>query len=153
MLDLPKAFDKVDHEILYQKLSAMEVVSVEWFRSYLSDRTQMINVNNTSSDLQKITCGVPQGSILGPLLFLCYVNDMSMNISDECKLMLYADDSAILYSHTDPRVISETLGQELESCSKWLVDNKLTLHLGKTESIPFGSQRKLKKIKDLFCYM
>ena len=109
MLDLQKAFDTVDHEILCQKLSVMGVVSVEWFRSYLSDRTQMVNVNNTSSDFQKITCGVPQGSILGPLLFLCYVNDMSMSISGECKLMLYADDSAILYSHKDPRVISERL--------------------------------------------
>ena len=110
----------------------------------------MVNVNNTSSDFQKITCGVPQGSILGPLHFLCYVNDMSRSISGECKLMLYADDSAILYSHKDPRVISERLGQELESCSKWLVDNKLSLHLGKTESILFGSKRKLKKIKDFF---
>ena len=141
-------FDTVDHEILYQKLSVMGVVSVGWFHSYLSDRTQMVNVNNTSSDFQKITCGVPQGSIL----FLYYVNDMSMSISGECKLMLYTDDSAILYSHKDPRVISERLGQELESCSKWLVDNKLSLHLGKTESILFGSKRKLKKVKD-FCYM
>ena len=131
----------------------MGVVSVEWFRSYLSDRTQMVNVNNASSDFQKITSGVPQGGIPGPLLFLCYVNDMSMSISGECKLMLYADDSAILYSHKDPRVISERLGQELEPCSKWLVDNKLSLHLGKTESILFGSKRKLKKIKDFFCYM
>ena len=75
MLDLQKAFDTVDHEILCQKLNAMEVVSVEWFRSYLSDRTQTVNVNNTSSDFHKITRGVPQGSILGPLRFLCYVND------------------------------------------------------------------------------
>ena len=110
----------------------------------------MVNVNNTSSDFQKITCGVPKGCILGPLLFLCYVNDMSMSISGECKLMLYADDIAILYSHKDPRVISERLGQALESCSKWLVDNKLSLHLGKTESILFGSKRKLNKITYFF---
>ena len=98
----------------------------------------------------KITCGVPQGSILGPLLFLCYVNDMSMSISGECKLMLYADDSAILYSHKSHGWFPERLDQELESCSKWLVDNKLSLHLSKTESILFGSKRKLKKIKDFF---
>ena len=72
----------------------------------------------------------------------------SMSNSGERKLMLYADDSAILYSHKDTQVISERLSQELESCSTWLVDNKLSLHLGKTESIPFGSKRKLKKIKD-----
>ena len=78
---------------------------------------------------------------------------MVATISGECKLMLYADDSAILYSHKDPRVISERLGQELESCSKWLVDNKLPLRLGKTESILFGSKRKLKKIKDFLLHV
>ena len=107
MLDLQKALDTVAHEILCQKLSAMGVVSVEWFRSYLSDMTQMVKVNNTSSHFQRITSGVPQGSILGPLFLLCYVNDMGMSFSGECKLMLYAYDSAILYSHKDPRVISE----------------------------------------------
>ena len=121
------------------------MVSVEWFRSYLSDRTQIVNVNNTSSDFQKMTCGVPQGSTLGPLLFLCYVNDMS--ICGECKLILYADNSAILCSHKDLGVISERLGQELELCSKQLVDNKLSLSLGKTimETSPysFGNFRKL----------
>ena len=90
-----------------------------------------------------ISCGVPQGSILGPLLFLCYINDMSISISKQCKLILYADDSAILFSHKDPDIISNVLGTELESCSKWLVDNKLSLHLGKTECILFGSKRKL----------
>lgn len=93
-----------------------------------------------------ITCGVPQGSILGPLLFLCYVNDMSISISSQCKLVLYADDSAILFSHKDPHVISNVLGNELQNCSKWLVDNKLSLHLGKTECILFGSRRALGKV-------
>ena len=79
----------------------------------------MVDVNNTSSDFRKIICGVSKGSILSPLLFLCYVSDMRMSISGECKLILYANDSAILYSHKNPRVISERLGQELESCSKW----------------------------------
>ena len=88
----------MDHEILCQTLSAMGVTSVEWFRSYLSHRSQVVGVNNTSSDFRKIICRVPQSSILGPLLFLCYVNDMSMSISSECKLMLYAEDSTLHYS-------------------------------------------------------
>ena len=148
MLDLQKAFDAVDHDTLCQKLSAMGVVSVDWFRSFLSNECLMVDVNSASSDFQRIACRVPQGSILGPLLFLCYVNDMSIRIGGECKLMLYADDSALFYSHRDPRVISGRLGKELESCSKWLVDNKLSQYLGKTESILFGSKRKLKKVKD-----
>ena len=116
-------------------------------KAYLSGRNQIVNVNNTMSESMNITCGVPQGSILGPLLFLCYVNDMQSSISNNCKLMLYADDSAILYSHKNPDVISNVLGQELENCSKWLVDNKLSLHLGKTECIVFGSKKKLSKLQ------
>ena len=148
MLDLQKAFDTVDHEILCKKLKAMGIKSVDWFRSYLSYRNQTVNVNDTESDPSLVTCGVPQGSILGPLLFLCYINDMELSISSECKLLLYADDSAILYSNKDPRVISDKLGLELEMCSKWLVDNKLSLHMGKTECIIFGSKRKLRKINN-----
>ena len=120
--------------------------SIEWFQSYLSGRKQVVNVNNTTSEFMNISCGVPQGSILGPLLFLCYVNDMSISISEKCKLILHADDSAILFSHKDPSVISNVLGKELENCSKWLVDNKLSLHLGKTECILFGSKRKLTEV-------
>ena len=67
-------------------------------------------MNDTESDPTLVTCGVPQGSILGPLLFLCYINDMELSISSECKLLLYADDSAILYSNKDSQVISEKLG-------------------------------------------
>ena len=103
--------------------------------------------NKVMSEPGHVNCGVPQGSILGPLLFLCYVNDMSISIDSECKLISYADDSAILFSHKDPNVISEKLGKVLENCSSWLVDNKLSLHLGKTECLLFGPPRKLKSIE------
>ena len=148
MLDLQKAFDTVDHFILCSKLQTMGVISIKWFESYLTERKQKISVNGTESNFLTVTCGVPQGSILGPLLFLCYVNDMSISISSECKLLLYADDSTILFSHGNPGVISEKLGKELQSCSQWLIDNKLSLHLGKTECILFGSKRKLRKINE-----
>lgn len=153
MLDLQKAFDTVDHGILCEKLKVMGVESVGWFYSYLSNRTQVVNINQSVSDIGNVTCGVPQGSILGPLLFLCYINDMVTSINNDCKLMLYADDSAIIFSHRDPDIIAHRLGKELESCSQWLVDNKLSLHLGKTECIMFGSKRKLRKTKDfsIFC--
>ena len=72
----------------------------------------------TYSDSSQITCGVPQGGILGPLLFLCCVNYMEISISPVCKLLSYADDSAILFSHKHPEVIYKKLSSELQSCSK-----------------------------------
>ena len=84
--------------------------------------------------------------ILGPLLFLLYVNDMQISVS--CKLVLYADDSALIFSHTDWRIIQETLSSELGNCHRWLLDNKLSLHVGKTESIVFGTSRRLGSIGD-----
>lgn len=146
LLDLQKAFDTVDHAILCKKLQAMGVGSTDWFKSYLSNRQQFVSVNKVQSKSLNLTCGVPQGSILGPLLFLCYVNDMPSCV--KCKLLLYADDSALLVSDKDPAVVAETLKAELESCRKWLIDNKLSLHLGKTVSILFGSRNKIKKVDD-----
>jgi hypothetical protein len=107
----------------------MSLQSVKWFESYLTDRKQKVSVNGTESNVLTVTCGVPQGSIFEPLLFLYYVNDMSISISSDCKLLLYADDSTF---SRNPDVISEKLGKEQQSCSQWLIDNKLSLHLGKT---------------------
>ncbi|CAL4069797.1 unnamed protein product, partial [Meganyctiphanes norvegica] len=130
LLDLQKAFDTVDHEILCKKLEGMGIDFTEWFKSYLGGRQQVVVANETTSEPGIVSCGVPQGSILGPLLFLCYVNDMPMSV--KCKLLLYADDSALIVSGSDPRAIASLLSKELESCRQWLMDNKLSLHLGKT---------------------
>ena len=97
LLDLQKAFDTVDHEILCNKLEAMGINNTKWFKSYLGDMTQIVVANGTPSEPGTVSCGVPQGSILGPLLFLCYVNDMSLSV--RCKLLLYADDSALSVRH------------------------------------------------------
>ena len=148
LLDLQKAFDTVDHDILCKKLETIGVLSVGWFRSYLCDRKQFVQINSVLSDPGLVTCGVPQGSILGPLLFLIYVNDKSISVDADCKLVLYADDSAIFYAHKEPHVISEKLGSVLKQCSEWLVDNKLSLHLRKTECILFCPKRKLKEVQD-----
>ena len=142
LLDLQKAFDTVNHDILLGKLKAIGMSSnaVNWFASYLSDRKQLVDISGISSSLDNITCGVPQGSILGPLLFLIYVNDMEIAVN--CKLLLYADDSTLLIPGKNLNDIQNLLSKELSSVSEWLVDNKLSLHLGKTEAILFGTKRK-----------
>ena len=121
LIDLQKAFDTVDHGILIEKLRAMGADNIDWFRSYLSDRRQCVDIAGNMSDFLPISCGVPQGSILGPLLFLVYINDMSLSLN--CMLSLYADDSALLFSHRDSSVIAERLSMALGACKKWLVDN------------------------------
>ena len=146
LIDLQKAFDTVDHGVLLSKLRSMGVDSVAWFDSYLSNRTQCVENDGVRSDFMHITCGVPQGSILGPLLFLVYINDM--HISLNCQLALYADDSALIFSHSNASVIAERLSLELSSCKKWLIDNKLSLHVGKTESMLFGTSRRLKQVRE-----
>ena len=135
LIDLQKAFDTVDHEILLLKLEAigMNKMSVDWFHSYLSSRKQYVEINGVESERQSVVCGVPQGSILGPLLFSIYVNDMVQSV--DCELLLYADDSALVISDKNPKIIEQKLSKNLEYLSIWLEENKLSLHLGKTESI------------------
>ena len=146
LLDLQKAFDTVDHQILCKKLEYMGVGNIGWFHSYLAKREQIVTVDGIDSSPGTVDCGVPQGSILGPLFFLCYINDMPISI--KCKLMLYADDSALLVSGNDSNEIAQILSGELESCKNWLVNNKLSLHLGKTESILFGSKKRLNDVNN-----
>ena len=146
MIDLRKAFDTVDGDILIRKLSAMGVTSLDWFRSYLFDREQCTQVGGNNSSFLQVTCGVPQGSILGPTLFLCYVNDMASCLN--CHLSLYADDSALVFSGRNASEIANFLSQELSFCKKWLIDNRLSLHVGKTESILFGSSRRIRAAGD-----
>ena len=146
LIDLQKAFDMVDHAILLEKLGSIGVSSLSWFDSYLSSRRQCVDVGRIWSDFLPITCGVP----LGPLLFLVYINDMSISLT--CKLSLYADDSALLFAHHDSGVIADRLSCELSRCKRWLVNNRLSPQVGKTESLLFGSKRKLKRAEEFRVY-
>ena len=96
LIDLQKAFDTVNHDIYLKKLSIPVFFdpTVKWFQSYLSNRKFAVDLENSFSEVSSISCGVPQGSILGPLLFLIYVNDMPMAI--KCDLFLYADDTCLV---------------------------------------------------------
>ena len=149
LIDLQKAFDTVDHKILLEKLQSIgaDDIVISWFRSYLCNREQFVDIHGVKSSCSSITCGVPQGSILGPMLFLLYVNDMSNAV--KCDLMLYADDSALIVNGKSVHEIESKLCNELDKVSTWLESNKLSLHLGKTESILFGSKKRLKAHSDL----
>ena len=145
LFDLQKAFDTVNYSILLTKFKdiGLSGSAVNWFSSYLSDRQQLVDVSGTFSSETKIECGVPQGSIMGPLLFLIYVNDMPAVVKH--KLLIYADDAALLVHGKNLKDIQSSLSSELEMVNQWLISNKLSLHLGKTESILFGSKHRLKK--------
>merc|ERR1712034_115796 len=151
LIDLQKAFDTIDHKVLLAKLVYLGFSEsvISWFKSYLSNRSFIVNVENDYSEPGDLNCGVPQGSILGPLLFLLYVNDMPQAI--ECDLLLYADDSVLLFTHKDVDVINDQLNRDFNSLCDWFVDNKLSIHFGedKTKSILFTSKNKLKKVGDL----
>ena len=149
LIDLQKAFDTIDHKILLNKLKniGLSESAISWIRSYLTHRVTFVEIEGYKSSERDIKCGVPQGSILGPLLFLIYVNDMSQAVS--CDLLLYADDSCLTVTHKEVKYIEDTLNNNLSSLCDWLVDNKLSIHLGKTESILFGTINKLTKANHL----
>ena len=144
-LDLSKAFDTVDHAILFDKLEYYGIrgLALDWIKNYFSNRTQYVEFNGKSSVRSKISCGVPQGSILGPLFFLIYINDIN-NVSAALNLILFADDTSVFMSHKDLDYLAHTLNLELNKLSIWFKANKLSLNLKKTKYIVFRpSQRRI----------
>lgn len=137
-VDLKKAFDTVNHKILLSKLYAIGIRGnlYSWFQSYLGKRMQFVYFNGVQSDTKEITHGVPQGSILGPLLFLIYVNDFS-RASDIFFSIMYADDTNIFIEGIKYEGMIEIMNDELEKVDQWLKANKLTLNLRKTHYMVF----------------
>ena len=123
--------------------------TIRWYKSYLTNRCFIVSVGKDFSSPGKLSCGVPQGSILGPLLFLLYVNDMPQAVKSD--LLLYADDTCLMYMGKDIKMIEEQLNTDLGSLCDWFIDNKLSVHFGeeKTRSILFGNKRQLKNQRDL----
>jgi Reverse transcriptase (RNA-dependent DNA polymerase) len=142
--DLAKAFDTVDHNILLCKLETYGIrgMQLNWFASYFDNRLQCVCCNGAFSELKVINFGVPQGSNLGPLLFLIYINDLP-NVSSVLFFILFADDTNVFYSHGSLQTLFEIVNAELSLAADWFCANKLTLNLDKTNFIIFKSHRKI----------
>ena len=147
-IDLKKAFDTIDHNILLNKLYHYGIrgISNDWIKSYLGNRKQFVQYDDAISDCKEILCGVPQGSILGPKLFILYINDIC-NISEIMKFVLFADDTNILCKHENYVSLCELVNVELSKLSKWFSINKLSLNVKKTSYMVFGNRHVNNDIK------
>ena len=131
LIDLQKVFDTIEHEMFLKIIKCMGFSDsgIGWYKSYLEDRYFMVNVAASTSEKANLNCGVPQGSMLGPLIFLLYVNDMAQAVN--CDLYLYADDSRLVYTGRDMHTIEDTLNKNFNSLCDWFIENKLSIHLVK----------------------
>ena len=147
MIDFSKAFDLVEHDVLLKKLSHYGIrgVALNWLKSYLQNREQFVAVNSKDSNKSTMKYGVPQGSILGPLLFLIYINDIP-GICEFAKFVLYADDANIIISGENMIEIEEKCNILLHVLSSWVKSNGLLLNLKKTNYMVFTRLRKTQEL-------
>ena len=141
-LDLSKAFDTVNHEILLAKLKYYGVnkLTHSWIADYLKGRKQFISYgNNISTTFEEVICGVPQGSILGPLLFLIFINDIIKSLK-YTKPIMFADDTNLIHSHPDIKILFKQVNEDLEAIDKWFKANKISLNLNKTKFVFFHNR-------------
>ena len=152
-MDLSKAFDTLDHQILFCKLEhyGLRGKSLELLKCYLSNRSQYVEINNVQSNLLRITCGVPQGSILGPLLFIIYLNDLPY-VTKQLKTLVYADDTTLFatINSDDFTTIEDGINDELKSISDWLKLNKLSLNIQKSKAMLFHTPTRQVQTPDLY---
>ena len=142
-LDLAKAFDTVNHTILLNKLEHYEIRGIPnlWFKNYLSNRKQYVHYKGVDSQMSDIICGVPQGSVLGPLLFLIYISDISAS-SNVFSFTLFADDFNIFYKNKSLNHLLTIANDELTKLSLWFKANKLSLNISKTIYMLFSNKKK-----------
>lgn len=145
-MDLSKAFDMVNHKILLDKMEHYGVrgIALKWFQSYLSGRSQYTHVNDINSSRQEVTVGVPQGSVLGPLLFLLYINDFHKATSaiENVQPRLFADDSNVFITEKNPNTLKVKAQMVLKEILKWFRANKLCVNIGKTCYSIFANKNK-----------
>ena len=142
-MDLSKAFDSLNHEILLNKLNFYGIlgIALEWFYSYLTGRQLFVEIDGVSSDSLTLSTGVPQGSILGPLLFLIYMNDIS-NPSNLFKYLLYADDTTLFSTFQISEALPNDINNQLAEVYNWLAVNKLSLNVKKKKYMVFHAINK-----------
>lgn len=141
-IDLQKAFDSLNHDLLLYKLHyhGIRGLSFSWLKSYLTNRQQFVQINEQKSDLKKIVNGIPQGSVLGPLLFVLFINDIC-NVSKRIQIILFADDTSIYYTGKDLTEMIETTKIELRKIKKWFHENKLSINWKKTKFMIFSNSQ------------
>ena len=142
-IDLQKAFDTVNHDVLLYKLNHYGVRGIinKWFSSYLIGRSQTTEIESNISQKEETLCGVPQGSILGPLLFLIYINDIAY-CSTKLKFFLFADDTNLLYADKNLKSLETIVNEELIKLNDWLISNKLSLNIKKSNFVIFHTYQK-----------
>ena len=141
-IDLTKAFDTVHHRILLDKLanSGVRGMALDWFASYLADREYCVGIGARSSTSRTINIGLPQGSILGPILFLVYVNELP-NVSELLQPILFADDTTVSLSHQNFTHLVNNLNLELDKIYQWSISNRLSINAEKSELLLFTKRR------------
>ena len=149
-LDLKKAFDTVSHQLLMKKLKSLGVHgrTLCWFQSFLSNRSQQTVVGDSQSDSLKISVGVPQGSILGPLLFLIHINRVQKCLK-HCQMVIFADDIALFCPATMKEELRSILNADLQRVVIWLENSKLLLNVSKSKLMIIGNSRKLKQFANV----
>ena len=150
-LDLSKAFDTIKHDILLDKMAhyGFRGIVLDWFKSYLTNRKQFVEYNIRKSTIRLINSGMPQGSILGPLGFIIYVNDIPNSVPD-LSLILFADDTSAFTSHKDLSTLNNIMNNGLSKLNTWFKSNKLSLNLKKTNYMLLGTRNKTNQSKDKF---
>ena len=149
LLDFRKAFDLVNHEVLLNKLRYynFEDKSLSWLQSYLSNRTQTVHIGNTHSNPAPISCGVPQGSLLGPVLFLLFINDLPLHVKNSL-LDLFADDATLHNSEGTLCEIENNLREDMEYIGTSCTENRMVINENKTKSMLIGSRQRLARLPD-----
>ena len=152
--DLAKCFDTIDHKILLTKLEKYGVLQNElkWFSSYLNDRQQTVRVNGTLSPIRPVSLGVSQGSVLGPLLFLVFINDLPKSLN-QTEHNMFADASMVYVQGETNREVQSLLQGDINTIYNWFCKNKLTLNIDKSNCMLMGTYQRLGGTQNLELYV